>query len=90
MKTPPVGSELFHADRRTYMTKPISAVHNFKAILGPKIGNSLQCKVGYKNDIGISLRAVCNAACIRQNRIGWMSKCQHSANKCVQYVQCPP
>jgi hypothetical protein len=29
MKIPPVGDERFHADRRTYMTKPTAAFHNF-------------------------------------------------------------
>jgi len=37
MKIRPVGAELFHADRRTYMTKLIVAFRNFAN--APKIYN---------------------------------------------------
>ena len=47
MKNRPVGSELFHADRQTNMTKLVAALHNFanepkmnhKAVLGSFVLN---------------------------------------------------
>jgi hypothetical protein len=53
MKIRPVGAELFHADRRTDMTKLIVVVHNF--VNAPKNINAIWAECNIVNVKAVAL-----------------------------------